>query len=636
MVRGFVAALALMGVSAPAFAQLEFKIDEALELPPIDFDAYPKQHYIHDFDGEPVHGPDYAHWNYIVPESENAGTQRSATRGTFDSFNTLISRGQVGAGVRTLLYTRLLTSSADDLDSVYVGGAEYVQMPEDRSWVLYKLRDEMRFSDGTPVTAQDVIYSFLQQWEHSSSFAPAYQDDILSVTDEGDNRVLFRFSETAGREMPVQMGIGVIYPQHYWEEEGAERTLAETFLEPPIGNGPYEITDFRQGQFIEFTLKEDWWGMDLPAYEGSFAKTIVYQYYGDAEAIREAVKAGDIDLFVENSSKSWALDWEDIPAIEAGDLRKEERPETSLQSPQMFVFNMRRAPFDDRLVREALSYTFDFETTNETAFFNQYSRTASFFQNSDLQATGEPQGEELAVLQELFDTYGEEHVPSEVFGPAFVNPATGDGVTIRDNLRKALEIFAAAGWNLNDAGELVNAEGEQLAFTYIYNSANTRRYADPWIENMRRIGIDAEGRLMDPNAWWDAVRNRDFDATSTILRSDYLGQLIFYTWGSELKDNPQSRAMAGLDNPAVDDLARRILAADNRADVNTLSRAVDRLLTHNNVGIFQWYVPDSRLVWWNKFVEPEVKAEFGSATTGWYIDSQMESDLIGRSNYSLN
>ena len=633
----FVASFVCFLGAGSAMAQLEYVADWAPSpLPEIDIDAYPQVHYIHDFDGEPLYPADYPNLAYIDVNAPSGGTLRQAAVGTFDSFNPVLSRGQLGAGL-SLTGTRLIDSNADDLDSAYVIGAEYLQMPEDRSWIVYKIRDEMTWPNGESVTPQDYIWSMLQSLEHSAGFARAFEGRLMAVEDIGDNRVLIRFNpESLSRNDPIQMGITTIMPRYHFEAEDAERTLGETFLEPFPGVGPYEITDFKAGQYIEYSLKEDWWGFDIPPLKGSYEDKIIYTYYGDRVAVREAVKAGDVDLFSENSSKSWEFDWDNVAAIDNGDLRKEAIEAGGLKSPQMFILNLRNPLFQDRRVREALNYTFDFETTNETTFFGQYSRTESFFQNSDLQATGTPSDAELEILQDLYDRYGEEYVPSAVFGPAFQNPTTAGDGNNRENLSKALDLLAEAGWTLNDDGQLVDADGEQMAFTYIYGQPVVARYADPWIENLRRIGIDATGRLMDPNVWWDAYRNRDFDVTSTVVQSTYLGYLVYYTWGSLMKDNPQSRAAAGLDNPAVDEIAEQLLNASTREQVNLLANVVDRLLTHNHVGIFQWYVPTSRLVWWDKFNEGLYRPEYGSATTGWYIDPTKEENLIGRSGYSLD
>ncbi|MFQ5936984.1 MAG: extracellular solute-binding protein, partial [Acidiferrobacterales bacterium] len=322
--------------------------------------------------GDLKYGRGFKHFEYVNPDAPKGGTIRLGVQGTFDSFNPFIPKGNPGAGTS---FETLLTSSADEPFSGYGLIAESIEMPEDRSWVIFTLRPEARWHDGRPITVEDVIWSLENLKSKGRPFFRFYYRTVAGAEKVGERRVKFTFSEKGNRELPLIVGQLPILPQHYWQE----RDFESTTLEPPLGSGPYRITDFEPGRFIVTERAEDYWGKDLPVNKGQYTiDRIRYDYYRDDTVIRQALKAGEVDFRAENQAKAWALDY-DVPPARKGWLQKESIRHQRPTGMQAFVFNTRRAIFSDRRVRRALAYAFDFEWTNRNLFFGQYTRTQSYF-----------------------------------------------------------------------------------------------------------------------------------------------------------------------------------------------------------------------------------------------------------------
>ncbi|CAI8038378.1 Putative binding protein BRA0576/BS1330_II0571 [Geodia barretti] len=346
--------------------------------------------------GEPKYGPDFQHFDYVNPHASKGGVLRSTARGTFDSFNAYIP---IGNPTGTGSTETLLTSSDDEPFTEYGLIAESIEVPEDRSWVIFNLRPEARWHDGMPITAEDVAWSFKTLTTKGHPRYRHYYSSVDGVQIVSERRVKFTFSEIENRELPLIVGQLPILPKHYWEERDFEKTT----LEPPLGSGPYRIKDFEPGRYIVLERVEDYWGADLPVKRGLHNFDILRtDFYRDDTAIRLALKSGDIDIRQENQAKAWAADY-DVPAVENGWLKKELIKHQLSTGMQGFVMNTRRAQFSDPKVREALSYAFDFEWTNKQLFYGQYERTESYFSNSELASTGLPEGAELEILNRYRD-----------------------------------------------------------------------------------------------------------------------------------------------------------------------------------------------------------------------------------------
>ena len=570
--------------------------------------------------GEPKYGPDFTHFDYVNPDAPKGGTLRLAESGTFDSFNPFIPKGT--PGVSSSIET-LMEGSGDEPFTMYGLIAESVEWPEDRSWVTFTLRPEARWQDGQPITVEDVIWSFETLKTKGSPFYRYYYASVAKAEKVGDRQVRFTFSQTDNHELPLIMGQLPILPKHYWEAEG--RKFEATTLVPPLGSGPYKVKDFEAGRFILLERVKDYWGQNLPINRGQNNFDLIrYDYYRDETAIRLALKAGDIDYREENQAKAWALDY-DVPAVRDGWLKKVEIADHSPTGMTAFVMNIRRTVFQDSRVREALGYAFDFEWTNRNIFFSQYTRTQSYFSNSELAATGLPQGEELQILERYRG-----RIPNEVFTTAYQAPKTDGSGWPRENLKRAFALLAEAGWVVKDM-KLVNAvTGRQMTFEILYVSPDLGRVVLPFIHNLRRLGIDVRPRLVDPSQYINRLRSFDFDMIIFGWgESDSPGNEQRSYWGSSAADSPASRNVIGIKDPVIDDLIDLVIKAPTRASLVARTRALDRVLLWHHYVIPGWHLSEQRLLYWDKFSRPKTLAKFGTSWSFWWFD-RAKADRLER------
>ena len=596
-----------------------------------DADA-PIQYFINKFDGEAKYPADLENYPYLNPEAPIYGEYVSGVRGGFNDFNSLNGRGDDASGLG-LLSDSLLGGAADELDTSYGVLAESIQMPKDRAWVTFKIRDEARWANGTPVTAEDVKFTFDFQFEKGwPGFKDAYAM-IESIEVLDGNRVKFSFTEdNSDRNAPFTIGSETIIPRYFWEDLDPQEIFLDIY---PEGSGEYRIKEHKDEDYIVYERRADYWGNDFPWAKGSANfQAIRYRYYNDVTTLRNAIKVGEIDMRAENQMKAWVNDYkaEDIPAIAEGVLVKKEFDDNNIQNTQAMFFNLQREKFQDRRVREAIGLAFDFEFTNKQLFYGRYIRQNSHLENSQLEATGVASGRELEILQELDAKYPGQ-LPETIFGAQYAYPETDGTGNNRDNLRAALDLFSQAGWNLED-GKLVDADGEQFALEIIDSSPDSERYILPWVENLERLGIAAEFRLLDPTQWIEKIRSRDFDMTDYVYRASYTpGTQMRYYWSSELAATPGSIAFHGYESDVLDDLIARLTMADNREELNQVAKALDRVLTSEHLVVLEWYYNKSRMLYWDKFgtIDHSDDEDFlGGPTTGWWIDEALDITLDAR------
>jgi len=596
-----------------------------------DADA-PIQYFINKFDGEAKYPADLEYYPYLNPEAPIYGEYVSGVRGGFNDFNSLNGRGDDASGLG-LLSDSLLGGAADELDTSYGVLAESIQMPKDRAWVTFKIRDEARWANGTPVTAEDVKFTFDFQFEKGwPGFKDAYAM-IESIEVLDGNRVKFSFTEdNSDRNAPFTIGSETIIPRYFWEDLDPQEIFLDIY---PEGSGEYRIKEHKDEDYIVYERRADYWGNDFPWAKGSANfQAIRYRYYNDVTTLRNAIKVGEIDMRAENQMKAWVNDYkaEDIPAIAEGVLVKKEFDDNNIQNTQAMFFNLQREKFQDRRVREAIGLAFDFEFTNKQLFYGRYIRQNSHLENSQLEATGVASGRELEILQELDAKYPGQ-LPETIFGAQYAYPETDGTGNNRDNLRAALDLFSQAGWNLED-GKLVDADGEQFALEIIDSSPDSERYILPWVENLERLGIAAEFRLLDPTQWIEKIRSRDFDMTDYVYRASYTpGTQMRYYWSSELAATPGSIAFHGYESDVLDDLIARLTMADNREELNQVAKALDRVLTSEHLVVLEWYYNKSRMLYWDKFgtIDHSDDEDFlGGPTTGWWIDEALDITLDAR------
>ncbi len=566
--------------------------------------------------GTPKYQPGFRHFDYVNPAAPKGGTLRVAVQGTFDSFNPFIPKGNAGAGNP---YESLLASSADEPFTQYGLIAESIEVPRDRSWAVFTLRPQARWHDGKPITVDDVIWSLETLKTRGQPFFRFYYGGVAGAEQIGPRQVKFTFSDRGNRELPLIVGQLPILPKHYWESRDFEKTT----LEPPLGSGPYRVTDFEPGRYVVTERVTDYWGAKLPVNVGqnNFDR-IRYDYYRDDTVIRQALKAGEIDFRLENQAKAWALDY-DVPAVQRGWLIKEEIRHFSPTGMQAFVYNTRRELFSDRTVREALAYAFDFEWTNRNLFFGQYARTESYFSNSELAAAGLPEGRELNVL----DRY-RERVPIELFHRPYKAPSTDGSGWPRQNLARAFALLEEAGWVVRDM-KLVNEDtGAGFSFEILLVSPAFERIVLPFVRNLKRLGIDARVRLVDQSQYINRIRSFDFDMiVSGWGASESPGNEQRSYWTSAAASSPAASNYAGVNDPVVDELVELLINAPDRKSLVARARALDRVLLFGYYVIPQWHLRMQRVLYWDKFSRPEVTPRTGTSIDYWWFDEAKAARL---------
>jgi microcin C transport system substrate-binding protein len=566
--------------------------------------------------GAPKYKKGFSHFDYVNPDAPKGGTLKSGVIGTFDSLNPFIVKGVPSAGFEILgaglVYESLMDQSYDEPFSMYGVLAESIERPKDNSWVAFTVNSKAKWADGKPVTAEDVVFSFETLMKDGQPFFKAYYADIANVKATSDRRVIFTFKHNENKELPMIVSQLPVLPKHYWTAEG--RNFAATSLSPPLGSGPYKVSHVDPGRSITFTRNDDWWGKDLGVNKGRYNfDRIVYDYYKDDSVSLEAFLAHQYDIRQENVAKIWATGY-NTPAVKDGRIVRESIQNKRPQGMQAFLFNTRRPVFADPKVREALSYAFDFEWSNRQFAFNSYKRSASFFENTDL-AAHMP----ISKAEEKLLTPFKDQLPPQVFSDAYTPPVTDGSGNARDNLKKAAQILEDAGWKLGPDG-IRAKDGVKLKFQIIDSNPMLERWCLPFMRNLKRIGVEADMRVIDQAQFVNRIQAFDFDMTNSVIaQSNSPGNEQLEFWHSTKADVPASRNYIGIKNPVVDSLVNTIIRANSREDLVTATRALDRVLLWNYYVIPQWYVDSWRLAYWSDLKRPENVSDLspGIVDTWW-------------------
>lgn len=571
--------------------------------------------------GTPKYGPDFKHFDYVKPDAPRGGTVRISETGTFDTFNLIPYKGTKPRGLG-LIYDQLMVGSLDEASTEYPQIAEWVSYPPDFGSVTYKLRDEARWHDGKPVTPEDVIFS-LDVFKKYNAQLAFYYKNVTEAKKTGEREVTFYFDQKNNRELPQIVGQLTVLPKHFYENaDGTPRDPSKTWLDVPLGGGAYKIKSFEAGRYITFERVKDYWADKLPVNVGqNNFDEIRYDYFGDRQVAFEAFKAGQIDYFDENSAKNWATAY-DFPALNAGKVIK--NGDIRLKNPQpmqAFVLNTRRQKFSDPRVRQAFNLAFNFEWMNKNLFYGQYTRTSSFFENTELAARGLPQGKELEILETVRD-----QVPPEVFTTEYKNPVNdANSVIDRRNWREAVKLLAEAGWDVKN-GALINAKtGEQLTADFLLVQPDFVRIVEPYKQALEKLGIKVSVRVVDAAQYQARVDEFDFDIiTGGFAQSESPGNEQRDFWGSAAADRPGSQNRIGIKNPAVDKLVDRIIFAKDRDELVAASRALDRVLLWNHYVVPQFFSPNERIAYWNKYSHPETlpSRSVGFPSVWWYDEAK--------------
>jgi len=565
--------------------------------------------------GAPKYPPGFAHFDYVNPQAPKGGRLRQAVSGSFDSLNPFVVKGV--PGTITPIYDTLMATSFDEAGAEYGLIAQSVTYPPDYGWVEFELHPEARWHDGEPITSDDVIFSFTALTTNHPHFA-GYYANVTKAEALSDRRVRFEFDQTGNRELPQIMGQLFVLPAHYWD--GAPgRDISASTLVPPLGSGPYRLVDVDAGRRLVFERVEDYWARDLPVNVGKHNfDRLVFEYFLDETAMVEAFKGDQYDFRVENSAKRWASDY-DFAAVRDGRVVLQQFTTQNAAPMQAFIFNLRRAKFADRRVRQAFNLAFDFEWMNKNIFFGQYVRTDSFFEGSELEAVGLPGPKELAILEPLRG-----QVPPEVFTAEFTNPVNGSPSALRSNLRAARTLLQDAGWDVED-GILTNtATGAQMTVEILLVSPSFERVVLPFRKNLERLGIQVTVRVVDASQYQARVDTFDFDIiVNSFGQSLSPGNEQRDFWGSAAADREGSRNRIGIKDPAVDALIDQIIFAPDRETLVAAARALDRVLLWNHYVVPQWWSA-LRTARWDRFGLPQTLPAYAQAggfpDIWWYED----------------
>lgn len=564
--------------------------------------------------GELKYPADFKHFDYVNADAPKGGrmvTMGTGGANTFDTLNQFILKGDAAQGL-DFLFDVLMVRAQDEPDAVYGLVAKSADVAPDGMSVTFKLRPEAKFSDGSKLTAEDVAFTFGLLKEKGHPAIAMTLHDVVSAEALDPETVRYTFKGTLVRDLPIIVAQLPVLSKAYYTAQPFE----ETSLKPPLGSGPYKIKSFNPGTDITYTRREDYWAKDLPVNKGRYnLDEIRYDYYRDRNIELEAVKSGNIDLREEFSSVSWATGY-NIPAVTEGRLLKVSLPDDRPSGAQGYFLNTRRDKFKDPRIRQALDLVFDFEWSNKKLFYGLYKRTTSYFENTDMKATGKPSPEELALL----DPYKDKLAP-EVFGEPYMPPVTDGSGNNRDNLKKARDLLIAAGWKPGPDSYLHNDKGERLTIEFLDYEAMFERITVPYTDNLRKIGVEASWRLVDPSQYERRVKAFDFDATTQrySLRLTPGIEMRSY-WGSEAAKTDGSFNLAGISDPVVDALIDKVVAAKSRAELVTATRAIDRVLRAGHYWAPHYYKASYAVAYWNKYSRPAVQPKYdaGILDTWWY------------------
>lgn len=596
--------LLIISITFPSFLKAEINIAHAIAM-----------------HGEPKYPDSFQYVDYANPDAPKGGKIILSSTGSYDSFNPFILKGTAAAGIGNL-YETLTTGSSDEAFTEYGLIAKTIEWPDDRSWVAFTIREEAVWHDGKKISPEDVIWTFNTLMEKGHPFYKYYYGDVVEVIQENDNKVRFNFKGNTNLELPLIVGQLPVLPKHYWTNKNFE----ETSMDIPIGSGPYKIKNFDAGRTITYELDSDYWGKNIPIKKGTENFGIIqYEYYKDRSIEREAFKSGDIDLFSENTSKDWATSY-DTPAVQNGLIKKELIEHQNPQGMQGFAFNTRKEIFEDKRVREALSYAFDFEWTNKNLFYNAYKRTNSFFENSELASSGVPLGGELDLLNDY-----RELLPQKLFQEEYNPPKTDGSGFMRKELQEATKLLQDAGWELQE-GKLINKKsGSKFEFELLLVSPAFERIVLPFKDNLAKLGIDVSVRTIDSAQYQNRLDGFDFDMiVSTFSQSLSPGNEQRNFWGSDAAKTNGSRNIIGISNEVIDSLIDKVISAKDREDLIVTTRALDRVLLWNHYVIPQWHISAYRTLYWDIFDKPSVRPKYSLGTHTWWVDADKASTIDQR------
>ena len=582
--------------------------------------------------GEPAKYPaGFSHFAYANPQAPKGGSmRRSAIEiGRFDHVSPYIDKGIGVSQLDGMVYSPLAQRSLDEPYTVYGLVAEKMERAEDGLWLRFYLNPKARFADGSAITAEDVRYTFdLLMTQGSLRYRTQFAD-VKGVEVESPRTIRFDFKHNQNRTLALDIATLPVFPEHWWKTRDFANGGG---YEAPLGSGPYRVSKVDSGRSITFERNPDWWGKDLPVSRGLYNfDRFSIEYFGDTDVARQVLRGGAYDYNREFSATGFSIGY-DGPALNDGRLQKAHLAKQAPQPSQGFVFNLQNPIFKDRRVRQALAMLWDFEWSNRQMMRDLYIRQQSFFSNTELAARQLPDAAELAILEPLRG-----QIPDEVFTQVFEAPKTDGSGLIRDKQLQALDLLEQAGWK-PDGDQLVNAQGEPLAFTFLISQNGMDRLLLPYKRTLAQIGIHLNIRLIDSSQYVNRLMSRDYDmiVTGYPVSTSPGGELFNY-FGSAAANDPGANNYMALQNPAVDRLLEGLVKATTQADMLRHAHALDRVLQWNYYWIPNYYPPGSSTVWWNRFGMPAVPASNDEAIESWWqvsttplTNEQMAAERIKR------
>ncbi len=571
-----------------------------------------KQNYI-SINDESKYKDNYTHFDYVNPSAPKGGTLKLSARGTYDSLNAFVLKGTSASGLG-LLFDTLMSASQDEPSVSYPLVAEFIEVSPSNDWVKFYINKNAKFQNGNKISAEDVKFSFETLITKGTPFYKRYYFDVKNVEVLDNLTVKFNFKKDDNKELAYILSQIPIFSKEFWKD----KNFAKSDALVPMGSGPYTVDTYKFGKFITYKRNVNYWAKDLLVNVGqyNFGK-IKYDYYKDESVTLEAFKAGEFDLRMEYTAKTWATLYTG-KNFDNGNIIKKAIPHELAQGMQGFVFNLRKPLFQDREVRRALNLAFDFEWTNKKLFYNQYKRLNSYFANCELSSQNLPSNDELKLL-----TPFKEQLPKSLFTTVFQNNVTkGDG-KIRKELRAALKILKKQGWKFKN--KVLEKDGKKFEFEILITSPAFERIVQPFIKNLKKIGVIAKLKMLESVSYRNKLNSFEFDMmVQSLPVSLSPGNELNNYWGSKAASIKGSSNYMGLKSPVIDALIQKVVTSPNRADLITSVRALDRVLLNNYYVIPQWYIPSNRIAYWKKLQQPKISPKYGLGIFTWWINDESQ------------
>jgi microcin C transport system substrate-binding protein len=549
----------------------------------------------------PKYDANSQYFDHVNPSAPKKGALKLAVIGTYDGLNPFAVMGTSSMHIAILCFAKLLDESQDEIGISYPYAAKNLEISSDKKTITYHLQEEATFSDGTPIMAEDVVWSF-NFLIKINPMMKQYYKDVSKVEAVNQHSVKFHSKNPGNKELPGILGQIYIYPSKFFKENMNESGV---ITKPFPSSGPYKISVADFGRTLVFERVKNWWGEKIPSNVGQYNfDTIELQYFRDQNAAFQSFLAGNSNLWIEASANKWHTAY-DISAVKDGKIIKRIIPGSSTQATKGFVFNLRCEKFQDIRVRKAISMLFNFESLNRSMFYNEYYRLNSYYGNSELAHKGEPTGEELNLLKPYKD-----EMPAEVFGSSFKSPVYKEDILPRETLQQALDLLKEAGWELKNQ-KLTSEKGELFEITFLYTNASLEKVILHLQRNLAVAGIYLKPRQVDTSTYTEMVDQFDFDMVMIgIAQSHSLGNEQREYFGSKSASVKGSKNLAGIKNTVVDELIEKLVAAKDYQSMLNCAHAIDRVLCWNYYMIMNWDFAGLRAAYWNKFAMPEKSPKY--------------------------